>query len=114
MIAKYDKSKCKVGMGLKGYTGCCCEYCMKYSSQRSEWVCSIIGDFNEEYEISVVRKTNRHGKSSWGWYDKDKILIAEGGGEDDEDENIKIKKELFKRQKELAKKMAKLLNAENY
>ena len=28
-----------------------------------------------EYEISVIQKDNKHGHTSWGWGDKDKIIL---------------------------------------
>ena len=32
------------------------------------------------FEISVIRKSNTHGHSSWGWFDDTKLLVAHSGG----------------------------------
>lgn len=71
---KYDKSKCKQE-AFKGSTGCGCSYCRAFSSQKSKWIVVKHGDKNE-FEISIVRETNRHGRVSWGWFDENKILIS--------------------------------------
>ena len=34
----------------------------------------------DSFEISVIRENNRHGKESYGWFDKDKLLISSSGG----------------------------------
>lgn len=49
--------------------------------KRDEWLVQILGNPNaQSWEISVVRKSNKHGQESWGWFDKDKILISHNGG----------------------------------
>lgn len=34
----------------------------------------------ESFEISVLRSDNSHGKVSYGWFDKRKLLISHNGG----------------------------------
>ena len=72
----YDKRFCK-GNLLKGYSGCCCQYCQDYKSLRGKWSIQIHGSRIGGFEISVLRENNRHGKASYGWFDEDKILIVE-------------------------------------
>lgn len=73
---KYDKTKCQ-GNLLKGYTGCRCVYCYTYSQLPSKWVVVCHGN-HQKFELSLVRDTNRHGKASWGWFDKNKLKIGDG------------------------------------
>lgn len=45
------------------------------------WIVKIFGGPNKKsFEISVVRKENKHGQNSYGWFDKDKLLISHNGG----------------------------------
>ena len=45
------------------------------------WKVQIFGDPNgKSWEISVVRSDNKHGQSSWGWFDEHKLLIPHSGG----------------------------------
>lgn len=49
-----------------------------------EWEVDIKGNRNSDWEISLLKKTNKHGKLSWGWCDNniedyskcEKILIG--------------------------------------
>ena len=43
----------------------------------NKWVVSIKGRPSAVYEISVVRENNRHGLSSYGWFDDSKKLISQ-------------------------------------
>ena len=61
---------------FKGYSGCCCEYCKKYSNQKSKWTLHIFGSPKQGHEISIVRETNRHGIASWGWEGPNKIVVS--------------------------------------
>lgn len=74
---KYNKALCKSKL-LNGYTGCMCEYCLEYSNQKGQWIPVIHGSKTRGFEISIVRKTDRHGQQSWGWFGETKMLIAEG------------------------------------
>lgn len=43
-------------------------------------------DFGEEdgiaeYEICAIKKNNKHGKKSWGWYSSDEKIVLFGSGE---------------------------------
>ena len=45
------------------------------------WEVHIKGSANKpSFEISVIRKNNDHGHRSYGWFDKDKLLITHNGG----------------------------------
>lgn len=51
------------------------------NSNLPEWSVEVKGEAgSRDWEISVVRKGNSHGRSSWGWFDKNKILISHNGG----------------------------------
>ena len=39
-------------------------------------VCRKGGPSTGEWELSVVRSSNKHGKNSYGWFDDDKLLIS--------------------------------------
>ena len=71
----YDQSKCESPM-FGGYSGCMCYYCRSFKQQPSKWVVVVHGGSRHGYEISLCREANRHGQNSYGWFDKDKILIA--------------------------------------
>ena len=46
-----------------------------------KWIVNTKGGAGEEFfEISVVRESNEHGIESYGWIDKDKLLITHNGG----------------------------------
>lgn len=38
------------------------------------------GKCSSSWKISVIRKGNKHGHESWGWFDDDKLLISHNGG----------------------------------
>ena len=47
----------------------------------SKWIVNIKGEANSEcFEISVLREDNRHGISSYGWFNESKLLISHNGG----------------------------------
>jgi hypothetical protein len=42
-----------------------------------KWVVDIKGKAgSRSFEISVLLDTNSHGKASYGWFGKDKLLIS--------------------------------------
>lgn len=46
-------------------------------SKTDKWkVQTKIGDGNHDFEISVVKISNKHGQESWGWPDDDKIIFS--------------------------------------
>ena len=48
---------------------------------KSKWVVHTKGGYTtEHFEVCVIRDDNKHGKQSYGWIDKDKILISSSGG----------------------------------
>jgi hypothetical protein len=73
---KYDKSKCTSLLGFKGYSGCMCSYCQKYANSLSPWTVNLLGKLGDAFELSIVRKTNRHGIASYGWFDDRKLLVS--------------------------------------
>jgi hypothetical protein len=45
------------------------------------WIVDIKGAaLQRDWEISLVRSSNKHGQESCGWFDEDKILIGHDGG----------------------------------
>lgn len=45
------------------------------------WVVNIKGEAGDkDFEISVLRDDNEHGKKSYGWFDESKLLIGHNGG----------------------------------
>ena len=47
----------------------------------SDWKVQIKGRRGSgSWEISVIRKDNKHGQESWGWFDKNKLLVSHNGG----------------------------------
>lgn len=45
------------------------------------WIVSIKGGAGtRSFEIAVVRQSNTHGQGSYGWFDRDKLLITHDGG----------------------------------
>ena len=38
------------------------------------------GHSTDSYEICVIRKSDKHGKASYGWHGKTKIHISDSGG----------------------------------
>lgn len=54
---------------------------IQYERRNSPWVVDIKGAASDEsFEISVLRDSNSHGKRSYGWFGKDKLLISHNGG----------------------------------
>lgn len=83
------------------------EYTKREVPSKGKWIVSVqhSHDFIN-YEISCVREGNIHGQNSYGWFDNNKILIAESSENDNQD----IRKMLFKEQLRLAYKIKEELN----
>lgn len=48
---------------------------------RKRWIVNTFGGAQrEDFEISVIRADNAHGRKSYGWFDADKLLISHNGG----------------------------------
>lgn len=46
-----------------------------------KWVVDIKGGaYSDAFEISLVRDSFKHGKSSYGWFGADKLLVSHSGG----------------------------------
>lgn len=72
-----------------------------------KWIVKKRGGPNRTgWEISVIRSSNKHGKRSYGWFDKNKILISHDGGPC----HIEVIKIVWNGLVELAEKIAKRLN----
>lgn len=55
-------------------------YHHEHTTDEKEWIVNIKGGWKEgDFEISVLRSTNCHGRDSYGWFDKDKMLISACG-----------------------------------
>lgn len=47
----------------------------------NKWIVSTKGGPEKtHFEISVLRENNAFGQRSYGWFDKDKLLISHNGG----------------------------------
>ena len=47
----------------------------------SKWIVGVKGSPNTAcFEIAVLRSENAHGSISYGWFDKNKLLITHNGG----------------------------------
>ena len=45
------------------------------------WEVQVFGEAgSSSFEISLVRRSNTHGKRSYGWFDEKKLLITHNGG----------------------------------
>lgn len=45
------------------------------------WEVQVKGEkCSKNFEICVIRKSNKHGHSSYGWFDDSKLLISHNGG----------------------------------
>lgn len=44
------------------------------------WVVNVKGSPGRSFEISVLRRSNTHGKESYGWFDADKLYVSGSGG----------------------------------
>lgn len=50
-------------------------------STKNKWVVNKKGGpGSSNFEISVIRNNNTHGKQSYGWFGPDKLLITHNGG----------------------------------
>lgn len=73
-----------------------------------------LDDFEEEefgFELSVIRKNNKHGHDSWGWGDENKIILfGTGLGENSlPEEDVKA----VKFAKRIAQLLCDVLNTED-
>lgn len=47
----------------------------------AKWIVNVKGRAGAEaFEISVIRADNKHGLSSYGWFDERKLLVTHNGG----------------------------------
>jgi len=73
----------------------------------SKWVVNIFGKPNEEgFEISVVRLSNQHGRTSYGWFGHDKVYISG-------DSYTSLSSALWNSLVNLAQQTADVLNAQD-
>lgn len=74
------------------------------------WIVNIRGNYDRKgFEITVVRKNNNHGISSYGWIGKDKLLITHDGMH-----GCTISKQIWDKQVKVAKEVAKELNLSEF
>lgn len=73
------------------------------------WEVQVKGEeCSSSFEISVIRKSNIHGHSSWGWFCDTKLLISHNGGHCDWPLTDKV----WDKMVNLAEEVAKELNEE--
>ena len=78
-------------------------------NKMNNWVVEIKGKAGaESFEIAVLRKNNEHGKSSFGWFGIDKLLITHNG----EPCHWPLTQKVWDKQIILANEVANELNAE--
>ena len=54
---------------------------LAWASFPNAWEAYIRGNvFEPSLEISVIRKDNKHGHDSYGWFDVNKLLVFSSGG----------------------------------
>ena len=66
------------------------------------------GPTTDSYEICVIRKSDKHGKASYGWYGKTKMHISSSGGPCHE----RVSKSVWDKLVRVAHEVADELNAE--
>ena len=45
------------------------------------WIVNVLGDpASDSWEISLVRASNKFGRESFGWFDRNKVLVSHNGG----------------------------------
>jgi len=78
--------------------------------ERRDWL--KIKDGVSSYEISAIRKSNKHGHESWGWGDADaKIVLFKDGGNDLEaDKDEVVSEETLKWAEKVTQGLCDLLN----
>ena len=56
-----------------------------FDKRPNKWVVNIKGKVeSQDFEVSILRDNNEHGKKSYGWFGDNKLLIygsGQGGGE---------------------------------
>lgn len=50
-------------------------------NKKADWKVQIKGEkWSMPFEISIVRKSNKLGQRSYGWFDENKLLVSSSGG----------------------------------
>lgn len=75
-------------------------------SQTDPWIIDVKGKPNANFEITVLRQSNKHGKASYGWCGENKLYIAGSGGPCHD----KVCEPVFNALVHVAKCLAKFLN----
>lgn len=71
--------------------------------QKNKWkVCKMGGPSTGGWELSVIRESNKHGRESYGWFDKNKLLISETNWGTNHPKYKQIWKKLLKVAEEIA------------
>jgi hypothetical protein len=72
------------------------------------WEVHVLGECNPDrgWEISVVKKDNKHGHDSYGWFGEDKIMVGECGYPC----SRAVAKYLWEQQMNIAHELTTLLN----
>ena len=76
----------------------------------AKWIVDVKGAAGKRsFEISVLRDDNQLGKQSYGWFDKNKLLITHNGGPCE----WPLTQKVWDKQIALAKEVANELNTED-
>lgn len=81
------------------------DYDSDFGPGKGKWIAQVHGN-ERDFEITVVRTDNKHGRKSWGWVSKrdNKLMIAcNDGGE--------MPPNVYQKLKRLAKETAAEMNA---
>jgi len=79
---------------------------MTLKSKKSTWKVQVLGSLKEgDVEISVIKRSNKHGQQSYGWGGLDKVILCTDDLLDEEvwldevevEENKKVFDEIKKR-----------------
>ena len=79
-----------------------------YRAKPDLWVVNVLGGPESFWEISVVKDSNYHGKTFYGWYNNSKIYINSINR--DPGKHIQISSHLFNRSLEIANDVCNKLN----
>jgi hypothetical protein len=51
-----------------------------YKKSKDPWLVKVFGGPKRgSFEISVVRKSNKFGRESYGWFSKNKLVVSQSG-----------------------------------
>jgi hypothetical protein len=70
------------------------------------WIVEVKGSRERNFEISIVREDNAHGRASYGWFGAAKLLVTHSGAG-----AVHMTKQIWDWQVAIANEVAEKLNA---